>query len=523
MKLDHGLHSLAPRLGAVMFALALPAAAQFSFNSPVSYASGADPHDVALGDVDADGDLDLVTALHTPPRVSILRNDGNGVFGAFQLTALPPSVVPQGILAPDFDGDGLADLAVVSSATNELYVLHNLGDAVYVPVAQIPIGIGPTEMVVTDMDGDGDLDIAVSNTVGSTITILHNMGFTQFDAVQDVQVRTGPKALAAGLFFGDALPGLAVAVHDAHAVYVLRNDGSGRYGVQCVLTVPNATNPECVEVADFDNDGLEDIVASFSLGILNQFAVFYQFPTEPAGDVARWFSYPVVHNVGAVHPAHIVAGDFDLDTWTDVAIVSSGTSQLCFLRNTANLDFGFQVMMNLPGPASDHMALGDLDANYRADLVVTNDGGSSLSVILNAQADASNYCQAVPNSTLLPAHISMLGSSSLAANDFGLRVTNAPPFKTGLFLYGAYPELTPFKGSFLCLAPPLRRLQPGMFINGNGSVNYTLPLEPESVGHSPLFVAPGDVLNFQFIYRDTRDAGWPMTNFTEGLRVVFVP
>ena len=119
MKSDLGIQGLALRLSAAVLALSLPAVAQFSFSSPVSYPSGSDPHDVAVGDFDADGDLDLVSTLHTPPRLSVLKGNGDGTFGAPQYTNLPVGVVPQGVLAPDLDLDGLADVIVVSSTTGE--------------------------------------------------------------------------------------------------------------------------------------------------------------------------------------------------------------------------------------------------------------------------------------------------------------------------------------------------------------------------------------------------------------------
>ncbi len=524
MKSDLGIQGLALRLSAAVLALSLPAVAQFSFNTPVSYPSGSDPHDVAVGDFDADGDLDLVSTLHTPPRLSVLKGNGDGTYGAPLYTNLSAGVVPQGVLAPDLDADGLADVVVVSSATGELIVMHNLGNANFSQIAALSVGIGPTELVTADFDRDGDIDIAISNTTGSTVAIVHNLGNGQFQRVQDVAVGSGPKALDVGRFFGVNAPSIAVAVHDSHAVYMLKNDGSGLFNVQLILTVPNATHPECVAVADFDEDGDDDVAATFSEGNLNKFALFYQYPAGGGGNLYNWFSAPFRFNVGAVHPTHIVAGDFDLDTRIDVAIVSSNSAMLSMLRNLGGNAFGFQIMMNLPGPASDHMQVADLDKDYNPDLVCTNDGGSSLSVILNARTNPSSYCLSVPNSTGVGANVSMLGSASISTNNLTLRVTNAPPNKLGMFLYGQKPTMTPFNGAYLCVQPPIRRLDPIVQIDANGVASYLLPLTINGlVGHRPLFVDPGSIWNFQFLYRDSRGGTWPRTNTSDGLRIVFEP
>ncbi|MBK8178805.1 MAG: VCBS repeat-containing protein [Planctomycetes bacterium] len=523
MKLDHGIQGLAPRLGAAMFALSLPAVAQFSFGTPVTYDLGSDPHDVAVGDVDGDGDFDLLTTLHEPARVAVLRNDGNGVFASPQLLALDPGVVPEGLIAPDFDADGLSDIAILSSSTNELILEHNLGNGVFAAIARIPIGLGPTELCATDMDGDGDVDLAVSNTLESTVLILHNSGSTQFDPVQVVGVPSGPKVIAAGKFFGEPRPSLAVAVHDSHAVYMLRNDGTGQYFVQSILTCPNGTHPECVEVADFDEDGDDDVVTTFSEGLLNKFAVYYHTPSEPGFEPSAYFSAPFCHNVGALHPAHVLAADFDLDTRVDVAIVSSVSNVVSILQNQGNTVFGFQRMIDLPGPASDHMALADFDRDYFADFVVTNDGGTSLSVLKNLLPEANPYCLSVPNSTGVGARIGILGSTSIAQDNLTLRVVNGPALRPGLFLHSVKPGLIPFKGSFLCLEPPVHRLTPGVQFDAGGSASLYLPLRLEKLGYPPFLVLPGEVVNFQLIYRDQRNAGWPMTNFSDGLRIVFTP
>lgn len=523
MKFDRSIRKATAGLGAALFALALPAVAQFSFHPPVSVDVGGDPHDVAVGDVDADGDLDVLVTLHAPPRVAILINDGAGGFSTPQLVALAPGVVPEGLIAPDFDADGMSDIAILSRTTGELVIEHNLGNGVFANIAQIPVGLEPTEICATDMNGDGLPDLAVSNTLEDSIVILHNLGSSQFDPVQTVATRVGPKVIAAGKFFGESLPSLAVGVHDAHSVYVLRNDGSGHYWVQSVLTVPNSTHPECVDVADFDEDGDDDIVATFSEGLTNKFAIFRQLTTEPNYDPIAYFSAPVSYNVGALHPTHLVSADFDLDTRADVAIVSSVSNVISVLQNQGNMTFGFKTMISLPGPAADHMALADFDRDFFADFVVTNDGGTSVSVVMNALSVVENYCFAVPNSTGLGAHLSLVGSTSIATNNLSLRVVNGPANRPGLFLCGSKPGMIPFKGSFLCLESPLQRLGQGLIFDGTGTVVKYVQLDIEKLGYPPLVVAPGTVVNFQFFYRDKRDPGWPMTNFSDGLRVVFTP
>lgn len=530
MKINILSEGRALRLSAAIAALSIPAVAQFSFNSPSSYRCGTDPHDIAVADFNGDGNLDMATTLHNPARVSILTQNDDGTFDPPAFTVIPAftvvrggrnAVVPQGLLAVDWDGNGRPDLVVASQASGELVFLRNLGDGAWELTTKVQVGLDPTELVASDFDGDGDIDVAVSNTVGNTISIVHNLGRDRFLQVQDITVRAGPKALAVGRFFGDNLPGIAVAVHDAHSVYVLRNWGNGYFNVETVLTVPNGTYPECVAVADFDLNGSDDIVATFSQGAANEFAVFYQMKSGTAAEINRLFTDPDTFDVGGVHPSHIVAADFDLDTRADIAVLSSKSSNLSLFCNVADHKFSFQTSMDLPGPQPSRMVVADMNRDYAPDVVCTNNGGNSLSVVLNARTNPSTYCKALPNSTGSGTSLWISGSTSIAANNFTLRAGKAPPGQLGIFLYGQKPAQTPFQGSVLCIEPPLGRLDPQVRIDATGVASFALSLAPGLVGHQMLYVLPGSVWNFQFLYRDIR--GWQSPNLSAAMRIVFQP
>ena len=92
------------------------------------FAAGHLPNDIAIGDMNGDGNPDMVIADHQSPFVSILLGDGKGGF-----RAAPGSPVdvhsnphPHGVAVADFDGDGKPDVATDSWGENKIEVL--LGD-----------------------------------------------------------------------------------------------------------------------------------------------------------------------------------------------------------------------------------------------------------------------------------------------------------------------------------------------------------------------------------------------------------
>jgi hypothetical protein len=79
-----------------------------------SFGVGIGPVSLAAGDLDNDGDLDLVTANRTAGTVSVLRGRFDGTFAA--AVDLPVGPGPRSSALAPFDADGNLDLAVPPSS-----------------------------------------------------------------------------------------------------------------------------------------------------------------------------------------------------------------------------------------------------------------------------------------------------------------------------------------------------------------------------------------------------------------------
>ncbi len=92
--------------------------------SPRVLQAGNFPADLALADLDGDRDLDLaVTNSNAPYRVEIYRNDGNGGLTRDATAALGAG--PRGLVAADFTGEGIPDLAATELFPPRITVLRN--------------------------------------------------------------------------------------------------------------------------------------------------------------------------------------------------------------------------------------------------------------------------------------------------------------------------------------------------------------------------------------------------------------
>jgi len=142
---------------------------------------------LALGDVDGDGDLDVVTAgggtLTSPGWGAVLKNDGSGNVN-LRGTLLDPSNPAWGefpdLNAGDFDSDGDVDILYANGdAFDNMYLspwhgvgwLENLGrmEFKYHRLTDMP---GASVALPGDFDGDGDLDILVTAFLPDNIELV---------------------------------------------------------------------------------------------------------------------------------------------------------------------------------------------------------------------------------------------------------------------------------------------------------------------------------------------------------------
>jgi MBG domain (YGX type)/Bacterial Ig-like domain (group 3)/FG-GAP-like repeat len=139
-------------------------------------AVGSNPFGVAVGYFNSDGFADLAVANFNDNTVSILLGNGHGTFT--QATGSPIAVgnVPRNVSVGDFNGDGIVDLAVTDSNDNNVRILlgDGIGNFTQAPWSPVAAGDRPYGVSVGDFNGDGIADLAVADLVPNTVSILLN-------------------------------------------------------------------------------------------------------------------------------------------------------------------------------------------------------------------------------------------------------------------------------------------------------------------------------------------------------------
>ena len=243
-------------------------------NSPIVMKEGQTPHThgLALGDMNGDRKLDLVTANNADNDVSIAFGDGRGGFTRVPTTfAVGPSPYPFALR--DVNNDGLPDIIATASATGPLRsqqlrssfaltLLLNDGRGGF-RRSELPLRSGqPWFADVGDVNGDGKPDVVATHHDQSKLTVLLGDGAGHFTEAASSPFDFGGNAfevILADVNRDGRLDALAAA---GEGVRIMLGDGRGNFKASPGSPFPTGRGVWRAAVADMNGDGKLDLVTS---------------------------------------------------------------------------------------------------------------------------------------------------------------------------------------------------------------------------------------------------------------------
>jgi hypothetical protein len=332
--------------------------------------------------VDGDSDLDLIAANGTPfsgPGQNVLfLNDGAGFFADVTSTKMPSSVAAtRSIAIGDVDGDGDPDLIVgnepyhvnhVGYVAGEDFLYLNDGTGTFTDAtsSRLPQYRDRTRAVVlVDVDRDGDLDVVAGN-FGEQSRLYLNDGRGTFSEATTSHLPArvlGTSAVAAGDVDGDGDADLVLGNDGQESLYL--NDGGGRYGDATAGRMPPDLELTWVVVlVDVDLDGDLDVVTGNDSG-RNKLYLNDGRGRFSDGTANR---LPVVFDDRTVA---IAAGDVDGDGDPDL-VLANWKSDGLYLNdgNGTFTDVTASRLPQIPGTLGAAVALGDVDRDLDLDLLL---------------------------------------------------------------------------------------------------------------------------------------------------------
>jgi hypothetical protein len=311
---------------------------------PFAYAGG---DTVAVGDLDHDGNLDLVIGDDYVNRV--LLGKGDGTFAA--RVDYVSEVMMYGLALVDVNADGRLDV-VTANRDGTVGVRLGKGDGTLAAEQKQVCGGEPLSLATADFDGDGHLDVATANYFVDTVSVLLGKGDGTFVAKVDYAAGDGPRWVLAGDLNGDRRSDLVVVGGPTGSVSVLLGQGGGTFADKMDAASPmGSLNVVSSALADVNGDTKPDLVI----------AAYPQEVFVYLGIGDGTFADPVYYlgNPGALAD---VNGDGKLD------LVLGGQQGVSVLLGQGDGTFATEV--DSPGSVGMGVdAVGDFNGDGKLDLV----------------------------------------------------------------------------------------------------------------------------------------------------------
>lgn len=330
---------------------------------------------LATGDFNGDGIQDVAFATDDGSGVVVLLLTTNGTVAARKVL----STTGTSVEATDVNRDGIDDLVVASTGpSSRIGLWLGRGSGELQPAGQVDSFSAVSGPKVVDWDGDGWPDVAVLavsavNGLERVLLIFQNTDGTHLIPKWSIELAFSPTyaptILAVGDFDRDGRGDVALAGFASLAVAFGGEPGT------VVHAGGIGGRPSAIRVADLDGDGNLDIVLAGCDGLYGCMAPALEVSWGDGHRSFAWSRTPTPSWAGSL--ADVIAGDFNGDGWTDLAI--TGWSGVGVLSGT-----GPGRSFTGAGPlfsASAPLGVLDLFHDARPDLLL---GLSGLSVLPNA-------------------------------------------------------------------------------------------------------------------------------------------
>ena len=351
---------------------------QVSFDRIV-LATGHRPASIAVADLNHDHHPDLVVANFEDGTLSVLLGDGRGRFAPAPGSPFACGASPNDIAVADLNGDGNLDLVVANTGTPYLTVLLGDGRGKFTPTAHSPFATQSFPhvhgVVAADFIGDGKPAVVTDSWGHNQVLMLPGDGMGNL-VPPGVLFATGKRPyerLRSADLNRDGRPDIVTTDMDDNAVSILLGDGHGGFRQPAGSPFPAGKAPWEVAIADFNRDGNLDLAVipyDQDLTDARQLAVTVLLGDGRGGFVSHPERSAPLSLEGCRGPDRVAAGDVNGDGYPNIVvscaqnnrlIVFWGSKEGVFARSIEDVQSGWSGL-----------AVADLEGDGKSEIIVSN-------------------------------------------------------------------------------------------------------------------------------------------------------
>jgi hypothetical protein len=336
-----------------------------------SVGAGIETTKYAIGDLDNDGKIDMVTVDRINGFVAIYKNTSAGGSITFTRTNIFIDESLRSVTIGDVDSDGMPEIIFSSLNTNTVSVLRNTsttGNISFAARVTFATAVQPSEIVITDLDRDGKPDMVV-NTINleGYVSVFRNTGSVgniSFATKIDLASLGGSiETISASDVDGDGKVDILVPNFSLNSVTIFPNSSvPGTISFATKTDIPTGQHPYQAAIADLNGDGKNDIAVNYVL-VSDNVSVIRNTSTPGNISFATRGDYPTGNFTEGLH-----INDMDGDGKPDL-LVASGVDSLCIFRNTsAGSSITFASIKKTPNFWDSPVFSADFNNDGRPDL-----------------------------------------------------------------------------------------------------------------------------------------------------------
>ncbi|MCC6235371.1 MAG: VCBS repeat-containing protein [Verrucomicrobiales bacterium] len=345
----------------------------------------------AWGDFDGDGRPDLYLCGLEPGPGQLFRNTTNGMVRVDTGNIAEDSVARGGAVWGDIDNDGDLDLLVGSIFSTSDLLYRNNGNGILTSFTALPAtdGFMRQSLTSSDINSDGYLDFFVANGSGGgsqpNFLLMNNQGLSfSLDTKSEAAVESRPSNGSSLADYDNDLD-LDLLITDALNPNSLFRNDLGVFVRTTSGALGESTSPQGGNGAawgDYDNDGDLDLI----LPTGQRFNLLFR---NDGGTISRVANPPITDAAAGSFAS--VWADFDNDGWLDLLISQRDQSQLLYrgLGNGGFEKIDIPVLSSVQ--SANGLAVADFDLDGDLDVWMGSWIGGPPSVLLENHASGNHW------------------------------------------------------------------------------------------------------------------------------------